>query len=158
MNPGRNPETSLPGGQALVEFALVLPITALLLLGILGFGRVYILGTSVQQGAGQAARLASVQFTNPGLAVTNTKIYQRLIDASAPALSGCAAGSTSSMTCTDVRGGTWTLSITYSPAQAAGNSVEVKAVGIVPLTIGLVGGGWGISQVTLMGDAASVIL
>ena len=89
----RKSEARLVFGQALVEFALVLPIAVLLLLAILGFGRAFVSGVSVQQGAGQAARLAAMQYASPALGVTDTKIYQRLIDASAPALAGCGAGS-----------------------------------------------------------------
>ncbi len=125
---------------------------------MVGFGRAYIKGVAVQQGAGQAARLASMQYANPALAVTNIKIYQRLMDASAPTLAGCTAGSGASMACTDSEGGSWTLSITYSPSQASGNSVEVTAVGAVPVSIGLVGSGWRLGQLTVRGDAASVLM
>lgn len=46
------------GGAVLVEFALVLPLLAMLLLGILGYGQYFLLAHEVQQVANDAARSA----------------------------------------------------------------------------------------------------
>src|SRR5436309_15791170 len=95
--------------QALVELGLVLPVILLMLLGMFDMGRGLVFGVAVQYAVGQAAHLGAMQLANPSLGITNAKIFQRLIDASAPALAGCTAGSGSSMSCTDRAGGTWTL-------------------------------------------------
>lgn len=50
-------------GQALVEFALVLPLLVLLLLGIFDFGRAIYAYTTVNNAAREAARLAIVDQT-----------------------------------------------------------------------------------------------
>ncbi len=47
-------------GQALVEFALVLPIFAIMLFGIIDFGRYVFTANSLNNGAREAARFASV--------------------------------------------------------------------------------------------------
>ena len=47
-------------GQALVEFALVLPIFLVLILGVFDFGRLIFLHTSMTNGAREGARLATV--------------------------------------------------------------------------------------------------
>src|ERR1700687_3250520 len=45
--------------QALVEFALLLPVMLLLLLGLVDFGRAYVAGISLEGAAREGARLAS---------------------------------------------------------------------------------------------------
>lgn len=45
-------------GVALVEFALVLPLLAVLVFGILGYGQYFLLAHEVQQAANDAARAA----------------------------------------------------------------------------------------------------
>lgn len=47
-------------GQALVEFALILPVLLLLLFGIVEFGRVYNAGLTVNQAARVGARTAGL--------------------------------------------------------------------------------------------------
>jgi len=47
-------------GQSLVEFALVLPIFAILLFGIIDFGRYVFTANALNNGAREAARFASV--------------------------------------------------------------------------------------------------
>ena len=51
-------------GQALVEFALILPILLLLLFGIVEFGRIYSASLIVKQGAREGARVASLGMTD----------------------------------------------------------------------------------------------
>jgi Flp pilus assembly protein TadG len=53
-------------GVVLVEFAIVLPILLLVLLGIIDFGRVMNYGEQQQQLAAQAARMAAVNADPPG--------------------------------------------------------------------------------------------
>jgi Flp pilus assembly protein TadG len=52
-------------GQALVEFAVVLPVLLLIILGIIDFGRFFNYSDQESQMAAQAARWAAVN-TNPG--------------------------------------------------------------------------------------------
>ena len=47
-------------GQSMVEFALVLPIFAILLFGIIDFGRYVFTANALNNGAREAARFASV--------------------------------------------------------------------------------------------------
>jgi Flp pilus assembly protein TadG len=48
-------------GQALVEFALVIPVFLLLLFGVVDFGRLIYMNSTVSQAAREGARLASVE-------------------------------------------------------------------------------------------------
>jgi Flp pilus assembly protein TadG len=45
-------------GQALIEFAFVMPVTLLLLLGIIDFGRAYVASIALEGAAREGARLA----------------------------------------------------------------------------------------------------
>jgi Flp pilus assembly protein TadG len=53
-------------GQALVEFAIVLPVLLLIILGILYFGRYEEYANQETQMASEAARAAAVNFNPPG--------------------------------------------------------------------------------------------
>ena len=57
-------------GQALVEFALVLPILLILVLGIIEFGRAWNLHQTITHAAREGARLAAVFYP----AVTQTQV------------------------------------------------------------------------------------
>jgi Flp pilus assembly protein TadG len=70
MNTGREPRTSrwrrvrgraIDRGAAAVEFALVLPVLLLLVMGIMDYGRFFFDSVSLRQGAREAARQAVVQ-------------------------------------------------------------------------------------------------
>jgi Flp pilus assembly protein TadG len=65
-------------GQALVEFAIVLPVLILIILGILYFGRYENYANQETQLAGEAARSAAVNFNPPG-----TQTIQAYIQAQA---------------------------------------------------------------------------
>lgn len=52
-------------GQSMVEFALVLPILILLLMGIMDFGRLFAGYVELQNAARDGARYAAVQQINP---------------------------------------------------------------------------------------------
>jgi hypothetical protein len=68
MKMRRNCSTSStrhPRGQALVEFALILPVFVLLIVGIFDFGRVVWATTSVTNAAREAARYAIVHGGSP---------------------------------------------------------------------------------------------
>ena len=60
---GRSAERSR--GQALVEFALVIPIFLLLLFGLVDFGRVVFAQQAITQGAREGARMALVAALDP---------------------------------------------------------------------------------------------
>jgi hypothetical protein len=61
-------------GQALVEFALVLPVFALLILGLLDFGTAYNDYDDMTQLAGEAARFASVDSCGSGCSSIATQV------------------------------------------------------------------------------------
>lgn len=66
------PGRSGSGGQALVEFALVFPIFALLMLGLVDIGRYVYVSNTVNEGAREGARVGSVSgFTQDCPGVTS---------------------------------------------------------------------------------------
>ena len=164
-------------GQALVEFAFILPVMLLIVLGSIEVGRALVFGVAVQDASRQATRLAANARVDPG--VTDATIIQRLVDASSPAMLGCTAPS--SVTSTPITftcgGGTWTITEAITPSgsgtsystisgvpstalgQLNGGTVSVKAVGSVSLLSGLATG-WGLSlyQITVQGNAVMVLL
>src|SRR5919199_7002705 len=110
--------------QALVEFAFILPVTLILLLGMIDLGRAFVFGVAVQEGARAATRLASQAALDP--TISDTTLRQRLIDSSAPALVGCSA---SSNTCTDGAAGTWTYSLRVATGTATYTSLSAARAG-----------------------------
>lgn len=56
------PEQAHPRGQSLVEFALVLPMLLVLLLGIADFGRVFAAGITLEAAARNAAEAAAQEY------------------------------------------------------------------------------------------------
>jgi hypothetical protein len=54
-------KTAHPGGQTLAEFALVLPILLVLLLGVADFGRVFAASISTEASARNAAEIGAIQ-------------------------------------------------------------------------------------------------
>lgn len=162
----------------MVEFALILPVMLVFVLGLIEIGRAFVFGVAVQDGAREAARLAANGRLNPAL--TDAAVLQRLVDGSSPAMLGCSVLSSTStspvtMTC---GGGTWTLSMRVTPngsstsypslsalpssarAQLNGGTVEVKAVGSVSLLAGFATG-WAnmaLQQIRVQGDAVMVVL
>jgi Flp pilus assembly protein TadG len=101
--PGFKPRHS---AQALIEFALILPVMLIMVLGGIDLGRAFVYGVAAQDGAREAARLGASAAV--ATSVTDTAVLQRLIDASSPALAGCAATTATNQSC---GGGTWTLAI-----------------------------------------------
>jgi hypothetical protein len=158
--------------QAYVEFALLLPLLLLLVLGMIDLGRAFVFGVAVQQGAREAARVGAKAALDP--TIDDATVLGRLIAASDPALVGCSATQTPGQACS---GGTWTLTIEITPAagspvyssiaaaRAAGLSalrgarVHIRASGGVSLFIGFLTGamGLGLNQVTVQGDARMVV-
>jgi Flp pilus assembly protein TadG len=172
-------------GQALVEFAFILPVMLILVLGMIEVGRAFVFGVAVQDGAREAARLAANARLNPSLAgfstltgtyTTDAPILQRFIDGSSPALSGCTIPPTATaplpLTC---GGGTWILTLTITPTSGSsassfsnlssleylnGGTVEVKANGSVALLSGFATGWAGMSlyQIGVQGEATMVVM
>jgi Flp pilus assembly protein TadG len=158
-------------GQALVEFAFILPIVLILTLGLIDLGRAFVFGISVQEGARQAARLAAS--ANYDATVDDSAITGRLIASSSPALVGCPLTPNTTVTC---NGGTWRYSIdinngTYTSISTArtaltpsnafsGASVRVTATGSIALLPGFQTGAFGLSlpQIGVQGQAAMVVL
>ena len=100
--------------QALVEFAVILPVLLLMTLGMIDLGRSFTFGIGVQQGARESARLGSRYAISAG-GVSDATVLQRLIDASSPALWNCQAVQTL-QTCA---GGTWTFTLAVKPNGSA---------------------------------------
>lgn len=160
--------------QAMVELALVLPVLLILVVGIIDFGRAFVVGVGVQQGAREAARFGANKASQS--AITDTQIVQRLIDASMPALQGCTTsgivpGATQSTVAGQACGyGTWDFTVrcsvpsgwTTNPpscaARTSGAVLEVTASGSVPLLVGFLTGYVGITDIHIQGDASFVIL
>jgi Flp pilus assembly protein TadG len=155
--------------QALIEFALVLPVMLVLTLGLIELGRAFVFGISVQEGARQAARLAAS--ANYDMNVDNSAVLGRLVAASTPALSGCAATVTPNQVC---NGGSWTLSVsivknatsysTFAQARTAnalaGAQITTTAIGSVALLPGFEAGAFGLRlpQITVHGESSMVVL
>jgi Flp pilus assembly protein TadG len=165
-------------GQALVEFAFILPVMLIIVLGTIEIGRAFVFGVAVQDGAREAARLGANARLNAG--ITDAYVVQRLVDASSPAMLGCMPPTT--VTSTPVSftcgGGTWTITLNVTPggsstsystfaavpasalSQLNGGTVEVKAVGSVSLLAGFLTGwtGMGLYQIQVQGDAVMVVM
>jgi Flp pilus assembly protein TadG len=161
-----------------VEFAFILPVMLIIVLGTIEIGRAFVFGVAVQDGAREAARVAANARLNAG--TTDAYIVQRVIDASSPAMLGCTgpASVTSTPVTFTCGGGTWTITLAVKPSGSAtsysafsavpsaalgqlnGGTVEVKAVGSVSLLAGLATGwrGMQLYQVTVQGDAIMVVL
>jgi Flp pilus assembly protein TadG len=155
--------------QAVIEFALIVPVLLIMLLGMIDLGRAFVFGVSVQNGAREAARLAERAATDVN--VTDSAVFSRLITASNPALIGCSA-TAGSQQC---GGGTWNFTInvttpngtaytSLASAKADTNfpdsKVQVTAVGT---SISLFAGfqtSWGLSlsPFSVQGQAAMVVL
>ena len=156
-------------GQALIEFAFVVPAMLILLLGMIDLGRAFVFGVATQEGARQATRLAAS--ANYDINVDDAAVLGRLVAASAPALVGCAASTTTNQPC---NGSTWTFSVCVSngggactsiaAARAAstlpGSKVTVTAAGSVSLLPGFDTGAFGLklAQISVQGQSAMVIL
>lgn len=155
--------------QALIEFAFVLPVVLVMLLGMIDLGRAFVFGVATQEGTRQATRLAAAASNN--INIDDNAVLGRLIAGSAPALTGCSAVTTANQSC---NGGTWTFSVcvsnaggpctTIAAARAAntlaGSSVTVTAAGSVALFPGLQTGSQGVSlaNIGVHGQASMVIL
>lgn len=157
----------LQSAQAVIEFALILPAMLILVLGGIDFGRALLYGVAVQEGAREAARFGTTAAVDSS--VTDIDVFNRLIAASAPALSGCAAITTANQSC---GGGTWTLNIsvltpthgTFSSIAAAkldsqfpGSQLTVTATGSVSMLAGF-RTGWGLSLSPIMARGQAVMV
>lgn len=74
--------TEHPGGQTLVEFALILPLLLVILLGVVDFGRVFTAGITMEAAARDAAEAAAQELqqvirNTPAPSATD---YQRIHD------------------------------------------------------------------------------
>jgi Flp pilus assembly protein TadG len=65
-------------GQALAEFALVLPILFFLIAGIIEFGRGWNIKQAVTDASREGARFAVVQITNPAQFVCPDSVYSKV--------------------------------------------------------------------------------
>lgn len=155
--------------QAVIEFALIVPVLLILVLGLIDLGRAFVFGVSIQEGARQATRLAAS--SNYDINVDDNAVLGRLVAASAPALVGCNASTTPNQSC---NGGTWSLNLsvvngamtypTVAAARAAnalpGSTVTVTANGSVALLAGFRTEflGLALPQIGVQGQAVMVVL
>lgn len=109
-------------GSAVVEFALVLPLLACLLFGILGYGQYFLLAHSVQQLANDAAR-ATVAGLN---STERTTLAQQSVAAEVPALTDLVAARIS--TSTAEAGGFVTVTVRYDASHIA-----ILRTGLLPM-------------------------
>ena len=75
------------GGQALVEFALVIPVFLLLLFGVIDFGRYVYTANGLSQAAREAARTGSVSM-RPECTGTRDACIQQVARGHVPGISG----------------------------------------------------------------------
>ncbi len=141
--------------QSIVEFALILPVMLIVMLGMFDLGRAFIFGVVVQNGAREAARVGSRAALAP--TVTDTEILQRLIDASQPALSGCqpVTGSQPANGCS-----AWTFTVSPGGAKTSGATLTITAVGHPSIFAGFVTGAMNLRlpQITVQGQAVMEVL
>jgi Flp pilus assembly protein TadG len=154
----------------MVEFALVAPLMLLMVLGMIDLGRAFVFGVTVQEGARQAARLAST--ANYDSTVDDTAVLGRLISSADPALVNCTRATGSNPACSS---GTWTFTIgltstsgaTYSSIATArannalaGATATITARGSVALVPGFRSELFGVAmpQITVQGQATMVVL
>ena len=78
-------------GAAAVEFAIVLPVFLLLVLGTMEFGRLYWIQVTLQDGADTAARAAMITKYSSGAATTLQNICNARIQALGVSSSSCVA-------------------------------------------------------------------
>jgi len=65
-------------GAAMVEFAIVLPILIMFLLGIIDFGRAFFLYNNLTNAVREGARLGAVQMPNVNVAAVQTRVTDRV--------------------------------------------------------------------------------
>jgi hypothetical protein len=109
-------------GQALVEFAFVFPIIALVVFGFIDVGRAVITANTLTNAARQGARVAAVNQVDPAVAPWRCRADHPVEDPADPqwTFRGCAAaaGAVAGLDPTDV-------SISY--AAPAGSSIECSS-------------------------------
>ena len=109
-------------GSAVIEFALVLPLLACLLFGVLGYGQYFLLANSVQQLANDAAR-ATVGGLN---STERSTLAQQSVAAEVPALTDLVAARVT--TSTAEAGGFVTVTVRYDASQIA-----ILHTGLLPM-------------------------
>jgi Flp pilus assembly protein TadG len=132
-----------------VEFAVIVPVLLLLVLGMIDLGRAFTFGVSTTQGAREAARYASRLSVNSS--VTDTTVVQRLIDASSPALQGCQPLIGTQQTC---GGGSWTFTVSATPPGSATAYSSIALAQANTLNNPLLSGG----QITVTAKGAVALL
>ncbi len=148
---------------------MIVPVMLVILMGMIDLGRAFVFGVAVQDGAREAARLAERSATD--INVGDTAVMGRLVTASNPALTGCAATIGSHPNC---GGGSWTFSVnittpngtTYTSIDAAkadanyaGSTLTVTATGSVSLLAGVkTSWGMGLFPITVQGQSQMVVM
>lgn len=124
-------------GQSLVEFAVLMPIFAVILLGLLDFGRVIYAQNTVSEAAREASRVGSV-----GATATSSK-YSAIRDAAITRAPGVG------LTTADVEGGTCTDCF-YPDGAIPGGRVVVKITKpvqiLTPIISQIVGGSFTVTS------------
>ena len=143
-------------GQSIVEFALIVPVLLLLLMGMFDIGRAFMFGVAVQNGTREAARLGARNYLlGNDSTVNDTAILQRLIDASAPALSGCQPVTTAQPASCP-----WVFTVSPTGAKSTGAQLTVTAVGRPSIFAGFAPSTFAerLPRITVQGQAVMEVL
>ncbi len=128
-------------GQALAEFALVLPLLLLLIAGIIEFGRAWNIKQAVTDAAREGARYTVVQDANvPTLADVQAKIEERLalasIETSTIVFSTNTPGCASAAACFRIEGKQMTVDVSTQYRMAFVGALMQWLSGSPDVTIG----------------------
>jgi Flp pilus assembly protein TadG len=117
-------------GQSLVEFALVLPVLLLIILGIIDFGRYENYSNQESQMAAAGARLAAVAYDPPGSVTLQSYIVSQALGGL-----GTAGGDVT----TPVQAYVYYPTSDPIPLNAPGNAIRVCVAAIVTVPVNLLG-------------------
>lgn len=98
-------------GAVAVEFALLLPVLLLLVIGIMEFGRAYNIQVSASEGAREGARYAAVNYANAGFSQASVQSHATAAAPSVPATGTSVTVSYSNGNCSN--GGTVTVHVIH---------------------------------------------
>jgi Flp pilus assembly protein TadG len=126
-------------GQALVEFALIVPLLLLLILIIIDFGRAFYIQTALQNGAREGARFGTIHPT--WVTSTNNADPNNISYRAKNEPGGTAGTVTVAITCTTTGGVTYTSAQAgYQGCAVSGSRVDVTVTAQFQALTPLIGG------------------